>query len=122
MKIIYFVDKKIYLTKMSRVRFHGMSALSKIAEVTYWGINWPNYDNNIGYRTEEEFQKWKQKDPIPFYEERLLTGHILDKLAVKHIEDEIQAEIQAAFDFAENSPFPKPGSAFQGMFAEKAVP
>lgn len=82
----------------------------------------PNYDNNIGYRTEEEFQKWKQKDPIAFYEERLLTGHILDKLAVKHIEDEIQAEIQAAFDFAENSPFPKPGSAFQGMFAEKAVP
>ena len=47
MKIIYFVDRKSYLTKMSRVRFHGINALSKLAQVTYWGINWPNYDNSI---------------------------------------------------------------------------
>jgi TPP-dependent pyruvate/acetoin dehydrogenase alpha subunit len=47
---------------------------------------------------------------------------MLDKLAVKHMEDQIQAEIRVAFDFAESSPFPEPVSAFQGMFAEKAVP
>tara|TARA_B110001450_G_C17652874_1_gene494013 strand:+ start:693 stop:2384 length:1692 start_codon:yes stop_codon:yes gene_type:complete len=47
MKIIYLVDKKILTTKMSRVRFHGINALSKLADVTYWGINWPNYDNTI---------------------------------------------------------------------------
>ena len=47
MKIIYLVDKKILTIKMSRVRFHGIDALSKLAEVTYWGINWPNYDNTI---------------------------------------------------------------------------
>jgi TPP-dependent pyruvate/acetoin dehydrogenase alpha subunit len=82
----------------------------------------PNYDNNIGYRTEEEFQKWKQKDPILFYEKKLLTGHILDKLVVKKMEDEIKDEIQIAFDFAEDSPFPKPEYALQGMFAEKAGP
>ena len=31
----------------------------------------PNYDNDIGYRTEEEFQEWKRKDPIPLFEEKL---------------------------------------------------
>lgn len=82
----------------------------------------PNYDNNIGYRTEEEFQKWKQKDPIPFFEKKLLTENMLDKIAVKHMEDEIKDEIQIAFDFAERSPFPKPGYALQGMFAEKDKP
>ena len=81
----------------------------------------PNYDNNIGYRTEEEFQKWKQKDPIPYFEKKLFTEHILDKLAVKQMEDQIHAEIQEAFDFAESSPFPKPGHALQGMFADKAA-
>lgn len=82
----------------------------------------PNYDNDIGYRTEEEFQEWKRKDPILFFEEKILTNRILDKLAVKHMEHEIEAEIRAAFDFAESSPFPEPRRAFQGMFAEKAAP
>ena len=81
----------------------------------------PNYDNDIGYRTEEEFQEWKGKDPIPRFEEKLITERILDTFTVKHMEDEIQAEIQKAFDFAENSPFPEPGQAFQGIFAKKAA-
>lgn len=46
MKIIYFVNKKTYLTKMSRVRFHGIKAIEKMAEVKYWGIGWDNYDSN----------------------------------------------------------------------------
>ena len=54
-----------------------------------------------------------------FFEEKILTEGILDELSVKHIEDEIQTEILAAFDFAERSPFPEPGYAFQGIFAEK---
>ena len=82
----------------------------------------PNYDNDIGYRTEEEFQEWKRKDPIPLFEEKLLTESMLDKRAVKYMEDEIQAEIRAAFDFAESSPFPEPERAFQGIFAEKVAP
>ena len=46
MKIIYFVNKKTFLTKMSRVRFHGIKSLEKIAEVKYWGIGWEGYNNN----------------------------------------------------------------------------
>jgi TPP-dependent pyruvate/acetoin dehydrogenase alpha subunit len=80
----------------------------------------PNYDNDIGYRTEEEFQEWKRKDPIPLFEEKLLTEHVLDQVAIKRMDDEIQAEIRAAFDFAEISPFPEPARAFEGIFAEKA--
>ena len=80
----------------------------------------PNYDNNIGYRTEEEFQEWKQKDPIPRLEEKLLNERMLDRQEVKNMEDEIQAEILAAFDFAENSPYPESEQAFQGIFSEKA--
>ena len=80
----------------------------------------PNYDNDIGYRTEEEFQEWKQKDPIPRLEEKLLNERMLNRQEVKNMEDEIQAEIQAAFDFAENSPYPESEQAFQGIFSEKA--
>jgi hypothetical protein len=46
MKILYLVKKETYYKKMSRVRFHGISALEKLAEVSYSGIGWDNYDNN----------------------------------------------------------------------------
>ena len=47
MKILYLVNRDSYHTKMSRVRFHGIKALSKITDVRYWGINWPNYNQNL---------------------------------------------------------------------------
>ena len=47
MNILYLCDKRTYLTKMSRVRFHGINALSKIANVHYSGIGWDDYDNNL---------------------------------------------------------------------------
>jgi hypothetical protein len=46
LNILYLVHKKTYLTKMSRVRFHGIKALSKIANIHYSGIGWDDYDSN----------------------------------------------------------------------------
>ena len=45
--ILYLVDKQTFLTKMSRVRFHAIEALGKIANVIYWGPNWTNYRTDI---------------------------------------------------------------------------
>ena len=47
MKILFLVNKVAYQKKMSRVRFHGIRALEKIADVTYWGLNWQNYDHRL---------------------------------------------------------------------------
>jgi TPP-dependent pyruvate/acetoin dehydrogenase alpha subunit len=52
----------------------------------------PNFDNNIGYRTEEEFLHWKAKDPVPALLESVDTAAI-------------QQEIDDAFKFAEESPY-----------------
>ena len=47
MKILFFVNRKTYLTKMSRVRFHGIKALSKLVEVKYWGLGWDGYNPKL---------------------------------------------------------------------------
>jgi hypothetical protein len=47
MKLLFFVDKKTYDTKMSRVRFHGIRAFEKIADVKYWGLNWSKYNADL---------------------------------------------------------------------------
>jgi len=47
MKILYLCHKHTYDTKMSRIRFQGIAALAKIADVVYSGIGWDNWDTNF---------------------------------------------------------------------------
>lgn len=47
MKVLYLVSKRTYILKMSRVRFHGIKALSKLCDVHYSGIGWEDYNNDL---------------------------------------------------------------------------
>ncbi len=47
MKILYLVNRKYYLKKMSRVRFHGLKALQKLADIHYSGVGWSDFDNKV---------------------------------------------------------------------------
>jgi len=62
----------------------------------------PNYDNDIGYRSEDEFETWKKKDPLLFLKNQL--G--IDDAENNEIKEVIKNEINDAFEFAENSAFP----------------
>ena len=71
----------------------------------------PNFDNNIGYREESEFLKWKKKDPLKnFYSEN--SQKYIDRKI-----DTISQEIDDAHQFADDSKFPTVqdyNAAFQG--------
>ena len=71
----------------------------------------PNFDNNIGYREESEFLKWKKKDPLKnFYSEN--SQKYIDRKI-----DSISQEIDDAHQFADDSKFPtlqEYNAAFQG--------
>ena len=60
----------------------------------------PNFDNDIGYRTKEEFLEWKKKDPL----KDIFENKDLD--LVKVLFNKFNAEIQQAHHFADNSEFP----------------
>ena len=74
----------------------------------------PNFDNDIGYRTEEEFLEWKKLDPL-----KALQKIINQEDKINHIKNEIDNQVLDAFNYAENSPFPKTSEAFEGVFADK---
>lgn len=44
LNILYLVNQNTFRTKMSRVRFHGMKAVGKRANVVWSGIGWKTYD------------------------------------------------------------------------------
>jgi pyruvate dehydrogenase E1 component alpha subunit len=77
----------------------------------------PNYDNDIGYRSEEEFLEWKKKDPIANYEAKLIAQGIVTSEGLRRMDAEIQIEVFEAFDFADASPCPEPESAGFDLYA-----
>lgn len=60
----------------------------------------PNEEFNAAYRSSEDFDDWISKDQVARLAE-MLSGD--DR---EHIDQEIEAEIDKAVEFAENSPFP----------------
>jgi TPP-dependent pyruvate/acetoin dehydrogenase alpha subunit len=70
----------------------------------------PNDDFHLGYRTLEEAAPWFANDQV-----KRLAG-MLDCQLRERIEREVEAEIQAAFAFAEDSPFPEESELFTDVF------
>ena len=70
------------------------------------------------YRTEEEVESWKARDPVTCFRERLLA-ELPDRASeLDDIDDAEQASVEAAVRFAEAAPFPPPGQALEHVFAE----
>jgi hypothetical protein len=45
LRLLHLCPREVYLRKMSRVRFHSMAAIAKIADVVWSGPGWPGYDH-----------------------------------------------------------------------------
>ena len=76
----------------------------------------PLYDNDIGYRTVEEFETWKRRDPVAAFTGRLLAAKVIDDKWLKATGAGIDREVEAAFRFAEQSPFPEPKERFTDVY------
>jgi TPP-dependent pyruvate/acetoin dehydrogenase alpha subunit len=66
----------------------------------------PGDDFHLGYRTALEADPWIKNDPIKGLAE------MVEPTRRRQIEDEVKAEIRAAFAFAEESPFPEAEELF----------
>lgn len=80
------------------------------------------YDNDLGYRTQEEVDSWLRRDPIATLRTRLLGEGALSEAQIDEREAGITDEIAAAFVAAEQAPFPDPAEAYAGVYAAGATP
>lgn len=65
------------------------------------------------YRTVEELNAWKERDPIASYSRRLLASDGSLKTQLAQIKDEVSSEVADAVAFSGSSPFCKPEEATQ---------
>jgi pyruvate dehydrogenase E1 component alpha subunit len=78
----------------------------------------PSCDDDLGYRPTREVSRWRARDPIGRLQRRLLRTGVLDAHGTAEMDAAVRAEVEAAFSFAENSPFPGADEAFALLFAE----
>ncbi len=75
-------------------------------------------DPNQGarYRTKEEIQSWKRKDPIPRFAEHLVSAKAATSSKLKTVEKSIEKEIDEAVEFANASDFPTLDELYTDVF------
>ena len=87
---------------------------------TYRGLEHcgPNYDNDLGYRTVAEFEKWHDGCPIARLERGMRARGEIDDEGIRRIEKEVTEEIDAAFEVAKALPFPSQDRLLVDEYAE----
>ena len=69
------------------------------------------------YRTKEELQAWKKKDPIARFRKLLVSEGVITKEEVATIEEEANRTIATALEYAQSSPEPDVDTILEGVYA-----
>jgi pyruvate dehydrogenase E1 component alpha subunit len=68
------------------------------------------------YRTKEEVELWRERDPLATFGHMLVDDGVLDADALARIDAEAMARVDAAVQFADSSPFPAPESLYDDVY------
>jgi pyruvate dehydrogenase E1 component alpha subunit len=69
------------------------------------------------YVDADELARWKARDPIALERDRLLDAGVLARGELAQIEQRVAATVQAALDFARQSPWPSPEQLTTDVYA-----
>ncbi len=87
---------------------------------TYRYLPHTSDDDDRRYRTVEEVEAWRQKDPVPRLRQYLVDERLLSVEQVEGMEAEVRAEVNDAVRRAEAAPVPVPETAFTRVYARPA--
>jgi len=69
------------------------------------------------YRSSDEVERLKHEDPIQIFGAKLMADEVLDTDAIAAIEEEVAGVVNAAADFAADSPHPEVSTLFDYTYA-----
>jgi pyruvate dehydrogenase E1 component alpha subunit len=72
----------------------------------------------LRYRTKDEVEKWRKDDAIGILERHLLSEKLATKDELEGLDQQVEAEIEDAVRFAEESPLPAPEELFTDIYVE----
>ena len=74
------------------------------------------------YRTKEELEHYKDKDPIEQVKNMILKKKILTKEQINDIDLGIKDQVKKSVEFSEKSPYPKKEDVFSDIYVQTNYP
>jgi len=84
--------------------------------LTYRWFGHHEGDPGISYRSKEEIEGWKQRDPVKRLRELALTSHWAEAKDFEEIDAEVRQLIEKAAEFAVSSPEPEVSTALDHVY------
>lgn len=74
------------------------------------------------YRTKEEVEAYKSRDPIEQVRQLILEGKVATEKDLEAIDNQIKEKVAESVKFAEESAFPDPSEAYKDVYAQSDYP
>lgn len=97
----------------------GKPALVEIQTYRYRGHSMSDPQK---YRTKEELEAKKDKDPILRVKKYILDNELAAIEELDSMDEEVKAEVMEAVEFAENSPFPDIETMYEDVYTQEDYP
>ncbi len=69
------------------------------------------------YRTKEEVEDQRKRDPIAVWSQRLISEGLMDEAGVKAMDKEVIHEVEDAYQFADEAPDPEQEELYRDVYA-----
>jgi pyruvate dehydrogenase E1 component alpha subunit len=100
-----------------RARKGGHPTLLEVRTYRFMGHSMSDPLHGV-YRTKEEVEEQKKKDPITQLAHKLKDDGVMDQAAIDALDAEIRTEVEAAVKFADESPDPAPEALTMHVLAD----
>ncbi|MEM4436744.1 MAG: thiamine pyrophosphate-dependent dehydrogenase E1 component subunit alpha [Thermosphaera sp.] len=70
------------------------------------------------YRSKEEIDEWRKKDPILLFEEKLIRMGVITEQELEALHKKALKEVEEAVSRAEEDPYPEPSEAYTDVFTD----
>lgn len=107
------------LRSVNRAREKGGPTLLEIKTYRYKGHSMSDPQK---YRTKEELEEYKEKDPIEHVLKVLKTEFNVSDEDIEVISDRVKAEVDEAVKFAEESPWPSDDELLKDVYVQEDYP
>ncbi|MGN6490927.1 MAG: pyruvate dehydrogenase (acetyl-transferring) E1 component subunit alpha [Agriterribacter sp.] len=104
---------------VKRAREGGGPTLLEIKTYRYKGHSMSDPQK---YRTKEEVEEYKQRDPIDYTREKLLKDFKVPEAEIEAINERVKNEVEESVKFAEESPWPSDDELLKDVYIQQDYP
>ncbi|MCX7605981.1 MAG: pyruvate dehydrogenase (acetyl-transferring) E1 component subunit alpha [Bacteroidia bacterium] len=117
------MDVRVVYEAMKRAAEHARSGKGPyFLEILTYRYRGHSMSDPAKYRTREEVEQYKEKDPIARLQSYLYESNLATPEEFDRIEEEIAAEVAEAVAFAEASPYPSAEQLYEDVYVQSDYP